>query len=87
MISRMIDQPAFSLAVTVANLAEPASQEDLPIQKEVEGLLVRSPLAASQWSIRRLPPPPPGSQIPAPATAEPATAPAVRVEMRVFQEM
>ena len=83
----LIDKPAFSVAITVSNLGEPTSQETLPLEREIHELLSRSRLAASQWSIRRMPPPAPGSQIPAPGTTENTAVPAVRVEMRVFQEM
>ena len=78
--------PGLSLDVTVANLAEPASQELPPLQKEIEDLLVRTGLTPSQWSVRRAPPPLPASPMRALGAPAPAPAPAVRVELRAIQE-
>ncbi|MBI4165314.1 MAG: TIGR00341 family protein [Acidobacteria bacterium] len=84
-LERIAGQAKLSLDITVANLAEPASEDKPASQREIEALLAHSRLASPQWRVRRAPPPAPASQIPPLGAA--AAAPALRVEIRVIQEI
>jgi uncharacterized hydrophobic protein (TIGR00271 family) len=86
-VGNLAGQGRLSLDITLSNLAEPTAEEEPTMRREIEALLARSPLAESRWSVRPAPPPLPANQIPLPGAAAAPAAPAVRVELRVIQEI